>query len=107
MATANTAAKTARAPRKAAARKAVSGSQTAGKAPVVTPVDPDVYVAPTGRTDGFVSNGTGPALDRLTDRGRANLIELATDKVTPESEGNTPQARAYWTRRLSQYGISV
>ncbi|QIN94210.1 hypothetical protein PP459_gp023 [Streptomyces phage Wakanda] len=39
--------------------------------------------------------------ERLSDRARANLIELAT-------EGNTDQAKAYWTRILrDRYGITV
>jgi len=99
---ANTTANTAKvaAPRKRAARKAVSAPQTVAETAPVTLVDPDVYVAPTGLTDGFVSNGKGPALDRLTPRALENLTELAT-------EGNTDAARRYWIRRLSQYGVTV
>lgn len=96
MATVTTAKRTAR----KTAAKAVSTTQTAEQTASVAPVDPDVYVAPTGLSDGFVSTGNGPALDRLTPRALENLMDMAKD-------GNTSQARAYWTRRLAQYGVKL
>lgn len=78
---------------------ALSAPQTDAQTESVTPVDPDVYVAPTALSEGFESNGSIP-LDRLTPRALENLMELAT-------EGNTETARAYWTRRLAQYGVKV
>jgi hypothetical protein len=62
-------------------------------------VDPDIYVAPTAVSDGFVSTGTVP-LDRLSKRAVENLTELA-------KEGNTDSARKHWIARLAQYGITV
>lgn len=96
MATVTTAKRTAR----KTAAKPVSATQTAPETATVSQVDPDVYVAPTGLTDGFVSTGNGPALDRLTPRALENLKDMAKD-------GNTPQARSYWTRRLAQYGVKL
>jgi len=52
---------------------------------------------------GFKSTGAVSLVrfERLSDRARANLVELAT-------EGNTPQACAYWTRILrDRYGITL
>ncbi len=69
---ANTTAKTAT-PRKRAARKVVA---------------PDVYVAPTGIADGFVSNGQGPTLEKLTPRKRASRSKavrgVTLDRNTPK-----------------------
>lgn len=96
MATVTTAKRTARKP----ATKAASATETASETATVSQVNPDVYVAPTGLTDGFTSNGQGPALDRLTPRALENLKELATD-------GNTDQAKAYWTKVLSHYGVKL
>lgn len=87
-------------PRKRTAKKTVSAPQTAEQKSTVSQVDPDVYVAPTGLTDGFKSNGRGPGLERLTPRALENLTELAR-------EGNTEQARNYWTRQLARYGVTV
>lgn len=60
--------------------------------------DTSTYVHPT-RDPEFVSTGV-VHLDRLTTNAKTNLMELAT-------EGNTPQSRAYWTRKLAEYGITV
>lgn len=79
--------------------KGESVSQTAPESVPAVVVDPDVYVAPTGLSDGFQGTGNVP-LDRLSKRALENLTELAT-------EGNTETARAYWTRRLAQYGVKV
>ncbi|QIN94776.1 hypothetical protein PP460_gp026 [Streptomyces phage Muntaha] len=52
---------------------------------------------------GWKSSGTVSLAryERLSDRARANLIELAT-------EGNTESARAYWTRILAtKYGVTL
>jgi hypothetical protein len=97
MTTATTAKKTAT-PRKRVA-KAVSASQTVETAAGVSPDPTDVYVAPTGLSEGFEGNGN-VKLDRLTSRALENLTELATD-------GNTNPARKYWIRVLAQYGVTV
>lgn len=91
---------TAKRPARKTAAKAVSATQTTPETATVSQVDPDVYVAPTGLTDGFTSNGQGPALDRLTPRALENLTELA-------KEGNTDQAKAYWTKVLGRYGVKL
>lgn len=121
MTTAKTpAAKKVAAPRKRAARKATAAREgTSAVAPEATSItfvseglsDPTnvagwTFTRPEG-ADTFVSDGTGPALSKLTPRALENLTFMATDNVTPESEGNTPQARKYWTRVLARHGVTV
>lgn len=102
MTTAKVAKTATRAPRKTAARKAVSAPQTTVSA--VEADDPQntagwTFTRPVGAAE-FVSTGKGPALDKLTPRALENLTELA-------SEGNTDSARRYWIRRLATYGVHV
>ncbi|AXH49370.1 hypothetical protein HWB76_gp030 [Streptomyces phage Blueeyedbeauty] len=102
MTTAKVAKTATRAPRKTAARKAVSASQT-----TVSTVEVDdpqntagwTFTRPVGAAE-FVSTGEGPKLEKLTPRALENLTELAT-------EGNTDSARKYWIRVLSRYGVTV
>lgn len=84
----------------ATATKSTTARVSRSKAAPAVTVDPDVYVAPTGLSDGFQSTGQGPKLDRLSARGLENLTELA-------EEGNTEESRKYWTRVLSQYGVTL
>ena len=89
-------------PRKRVAKKAASAPQT-----TVTAVEVDdpqntagwTFTRPVGAAE-FVSNGTGPALSKLTPRALENLTELA-------KEGNTETARKYWTRVLARHGVTV
>ncbi len=83
----------------AASQKVVNAPEAVAQTESVTPVDPDVYVAPAALSEGFVSTGVVP-LDRLSKRAVENLTELAT-------EGNTDSARKHWIARLAQYGITV
>lgn len=102
MTTAKVAKTATRAPRKTAARKAVSASQTT--VPAVEADDPQntagwTFTRPMGAAE-FVSTGQGPALSKLTPRALENLTELAT-------EGNTNPARRYWIRVLARHGVTV
>lgn len=77
-----------------------TATQTAPETVPAVVVDPDVYVAPTGLSDGFEGNGSVTLVRKLSKRALANLTELAR-------EGNTEQSRKYWTARLAEYGVML
>lgn len=77
-----------------------TATQTASETVPAVVVDPDVYVAPTGLSDGFEGNGSVTLVRKLSKRALANLTELAR-------EGNTEQSRKYWTARLAEYGVML
>lgn len=78
-----------------------TATQTTPETVPAVVVDPDVYVAPTGLSEGFQGDGSVKLVRTLTKRGLANLVELAR-------EGNTEQARKFWTNRLlTEYGVKV
>jgi hypothetical protein len=83
-----------RAPRKTAAKKAVTAPQTSETASkVVTPVAEPAAAS--------AAPSVGPVkLDRLTPRALENLTELA-------KEGNTNTSRKHWIGVLAQYGVTV
>lgn len=96
--TVSAAKKTATTARKRTASKPRTAPQTA---PVTVPAvvaDPDVYVAPTGLSEGFQGDGSVTLTRKLNKRAFANLTELAR-------EGNTPAARKYWNGALRRAGV--
>ncbi|WMI33624.1 hypothetical protein SEA_KENREY_262 [Streptomyces phage Kenrey] len=93
-----TAAKKTAAPRKRPAVKAVSVPQTAEQTAPATPVDPDVYVPPTGLSEGFQGDGSVTLARKMTRRALGNTVELARS-------ANTEAGRKYWNNSLRTSGV--
>lgn len=80
------------------AAKSTTARVSRSKATPAVVVDPDVYVAPTGLSDGFKGDGSVTLDRKLTRRAQTNTVELARS-------GNTESARKYWNASLRRSGV--
>lgn len=80
------------------ARKSTTARVSRSKAAPVVVVDPDVYVAPTGLSEGFQGDGSVTLARKLSRRALGNTVELARS-------ANTENGRKYWNNSLRNSGV--